>query len=91
MRCPHCSVDLSTQETITAIQGKLMCNKCAVKMHTEPELFGLAEEVVPSDIGIKPECVWCHEEYEESDLRHTDLGLLCDTCLSAVAVNRFGR
>jgi len=84
MKCPHCQVDLSTQETITAIKGELKCNKCAVKMHTESELFDYAEEVVPLDIGILPECAWCKEEFEESELTETALGKLCSKCIAAI-------
>lgn len=29
-------------------------------------------------------CSWCEEEYDELDLHMTDLGLLCDTCITAI-------
>lgn len=29
-------------------------------------------------------CAWCNCEYEASDLRGTDLGCLCDQCISAI-------
>jgi len=29
-------------------------------------------------------CDWCGEEFERSELRETDLGMLCDRCISAI-------
>ena len=30
------------------------------------------------------QCEWCCEPFYESELRTTDLGLLCDRCISAI-------
>lgn len=30
------------------------------------------------------ECGWCGEEFEMSELRPTDLGMLCDHCIGAI-------
>jgi formylmethanofuran dehydrogenase subunit E len=32
----------------------------------------------------KESCEWCREPYEESELRTTDLGILCDRCINAI-------
>lgn len=29
-------------------------------------------------------CAWCGEDYEESELKNTDLGKLCDDCIEAI-------
>ena len=29
-------------------------------------------------------CDWCGGDYDKSDLRSTDLGMLCDTCIDAI-------
>jgi len=29
-------------------------------------------------------CAWCNGEYDNSDLRVTDLGMLCDQCIEAI-------
>ena len=29
-------------------------------------------------------CCWCGELFDESDLKSTDLGMLCDQCLTAI-------
>lgn len=29
-------------------------------------------------------CVWCNEEFDESELHHTDIGMLCDRCIAAI-------
>lgn len=79
MRCMTCSTDLGTQETITSVEGILMCNECAAMIETEAK-----EEVVPSDIGITPECEWCNEEFEESELTDTKIGRLCRQCIAAI-------
>ena len=35
-----------------------------------------------SDYPIQ--CAWCENEFESSELRRTDLGLLCDRCIEAI-------
>jgi hypothetical protein len=30
------------------------------------------------------ECAWCEEEFDNSDLRNTDIGMLCDNCIAAI-------
>lgn len=79
MRCMNCPADLGRQETITSVEGILMCNNCAAKIESEAK-----EEVVPSDIGLNPECEWCGEEYEESELSETKIGKLCSQCIAAI-------
>lgn len=34
---------------------------------------------------IYVECSWCGNEYEEYELKETNLGLLCDSCIRAIA------
>ena len=80
-KCLDCTKDLAKEPTITAIQGMLFCNKCATKRYTEQELLELSEQVVPSDIGILPECEWCGEEHPSTELHITSVGLLCATCV----------
>lgn len=31
-----------------------------------------------------PKCDWCEEYFEESELKNTDLGKLCDRCIAAI-------
>ena len=82
MKCPYCDTDLGKEETITAIQGLLMCNDCAKKTYSKEDLGTLSETIIPEDIGIYPECDWCHDEAD--DLIKTDLGMLCERCITAI-------
>lgn len=52
MKCPHCNKSLGNCETITAIMGELLCNRCASKHYTKQELLELSERIVPKDIGL---------------------------------------
>ena len=83
MRCAYCATDLGKEETITAIQGLLLCNDCAKKTYSKEDLDTLSETVIPEDIGIYPDCKcdWCNEESD--DLIKTDLGMLCERCIAA--------
>lgn len=54
MRCPHCTKDMKDQVTITAIDGKLMCNRCFAKSYSLVDLLNRAEKINPIDIGLKP-------------------------------------
>ena len=33
---------------------------------------------------IYVKCSWCENEYEEYELKETNLGLLCDGCIRAI-------
>ena len=54
MRC-QCDKDMGAENTITAIDGILLCNRCATKTYTPDDLLERSEEIVPSDIGIEKE------------------------------------
>lgn len=34
---------------------------------------------------IYVECSWCGNDYEEEELKETNLGFLCDDCIRAIA------
>ena len=36
------------------------------------------------DHASDTQCAWCREEFDNSDLRYTDLGPLCDQCIAAI-------
>lgn len=36
------------------------------------------------DLQTKYSCDWCHEEFEEGELRKTSWGNLCENCISAI-------
>lgn len=38
----------------------------------------------PTDVGTTPECEWCNEEFEESELTDTQIGRLCSQCIAAI-------
>ena len=42
-----------------------------------------ATPIEPND-GDQGKCQWCGGEYDESDLIQTDLGMLCETCITAI-------
>lgn len=33
---------------------------------------------------MEKHCEWCGESYDITELYHTDLGFICETCISAV-------
>lgn len=83
MKC-NCGKDLGAQFTITAIEGKLMCNDCATENYTREDLFELGEEISPQDVDIDPEsCKWCGEE-KPIELFKTDLGWICGWCIMGI-------
>lgn len=96
--CIVCHEPLYKFEKIYAGLGHLCCSKaCAVKhviemldveMIAEYAIDGCFEEVAPDDIGIDADdivvCDWCGDEMDESEVRRTDLGMLCDHCIAAI-------
>lgn len=40
-------------------------------------------KALSEDTGTKA-CSWCEEEFDMSELHHTDIGVLCDRCLAAI-------
>lgn len=66
-----------------------------VEQIAEYALDGCFEEISPEDIGIYDDgddyddcdvvqCDWCKEDMDESEVRRTDLGMLCDHCILAI-------
>ena len=67
-----------------------------VEQIAEYALDGCFEEISPEDIGIYDDgdnddddvdivqCDWCKNEMDESEVRRTDLGMLCDQCITAI-------
>ena len=90
-----CDTDLATCETIWAAEGKLYCSRaCGINdfMHAygddaEKHFDEVAEEINPRDIGIGTDyvkCELCSEWYQESELKETDRGFLCDHCIKVI-------
>ena len=79
--CPICDTDLTQEKIIIAVDGTLMCLKCAAKKYPKHYVEEHGEELVPSDIYSI--CEWCKQESAE-ELTETDLGMLCDTCIRAI-------
>jgi len=93
--CAACHIDLATCETIWAAEGALYCSrecgvhdfKVAYGDGAEKHFDEVAEEINPRDIGIGTDymkCKWCGEWYQESELKGTDDGFLCDHCIEAI-------
>lgn len=83
--CATCDIILGTCDTIWAAEGSLYCSaECGVHDAVK-RFYAYAEEINPQDIGLEPTaCEWCGEVHDNSDLHKTDLGWLCDTCISAI-------
>lgn len=73
MKCDGCQQELAYEETITAIQGTLLCNRCAKEQYSTYMLYAYGEEVVPSDIGIFIEHDDTVEDYEYSFICQPDI------------------
>lgn len=95
--CAVCHEPLNKHATVYAGIGGLVCSKqCAVeyileKLTTaqvaEYAVEACFEEVSTEDIGVADEptiCIWCEEEFEDSELIKTDIGMLCEHCLAAI-------
>ena len=93
--CAACDTDLATCDTIWAAEGILYCSReCGIhdfKVQygddAEKHFDEVAEEINPRDIGIGTDymkCEWCGEWYQESELKETDHGFLCDHCIEAI-------
>ena len=96
--CIVCHEPLHKCEKIYAGLGYLCCSKrCAVKLVcsrldveqiAEYAIDGCFEELAPDELGIDDEgiveCDWCKNEMDESEVRRTDLGMLCDHCITAI-------
>lgn len=72
--------------TLSKAVYKEMASRYATSMHCykgpapvvfESVLDGAADDDVRN-------CSWCNGEYEASDLIPTDLGMLCETCITAI-------
>jgi len=50
--CAICNHDLSQDEYIIAMYGRLFCSKCAFKWFTAKELTQYSEVITPQDIGL---------------------------------------
>lgn len=46
-----------------------------------PEVEDLFDEEESEDLAI---CQWCGIVHDKSDLRNTDIGMLCDQCITAI-------
>lgn len=42
------------------------------------------EEAEEATFSEPRTCIWCGQVFDRSDVRMTDLGLMCDTCITAV-------
>ena len=93
--CAACDTDLATCDTIWAAEGILYCSReCGIHdfkaqygADAEKHFDEVAEEINPRDIGIGTdyiECEWCGEWHQESELKETDRGFLCDHCIEAI-------
>lgn len=95
--CAYCDDTLHGE--IHAVEGKLFCSKGCAIYYKADELSEAvpdeartwydehAETVNAADIGIESDvykCIWCHEEFELSELTNTNFGRICDTCLAAI-------
>jgi hypothetical protein len=83
MRCPLCQKDLGSEPTIFSIKGTLYCRRCARRTLSALTLLTFAEEIVPSDISLSPECEWCGKD---RDTYKTRLGILCEACMKELEV-----
>lgn len=66
---------------------KEMASRYATYLHdykapTAPVVFESVQNGDADDDVRK--CSWCNGEYEASDLIPTDLGMLCETCITAI-------
>ena len=98
-KCAYCDEKL-TGEIHAVEGLLFCCKECAVLYKQDiitaaaiveaTEWYDMnAETVMAEDIGIDDEdelteCSWCEEEYEESELKQTNLGLLCSNCIDAI-------
>ena len=96
--CHNCHCDLHDKETIFAAFGRLFCSrKCGVdflietldvEQIAEYAFSSCCDEISPSEAGIIDEdvvtCDWCKSEMDRSEVRRTDLGMLCDQCILAI-------
>lgn len=94
--CIICHEPLNKFEKIYAGLGYLCCSKtCAAKylaQNVDAEILaeyavdGVFEEVDPNEIGVDEtvHCDWCELDFDESQLKKTDLGMLCDRCIAAI-------
>ena len=96
--CANCNESLHDKDTIFSALGHLFCSReCGVshmieimdvEQLAEYAFAATYEEITPDEAGINPEdvhkCDWCGEDFDRSEVRQTDLGMLCDGCILAI-------
>lgn len=75
--------------TLSKVVYKEMAKRYAIYMSNckapDPdELYvGVMDGAADDPEGVH-RCAWCKEEFDESDLVPTDLGMLCERCINAI-------
>ena len=82
--CVNCG--RQTEESLLTVDGREnICWECATELALEAQIEDRDIEVHDEDGEACHLCKWCSELYPESELREeTDLGHLCDQCVSAI-------
>lgn len=65
--------------------AQMLYNQKTVETPEQLDMFDpLPEEDDTADIEEPRVCVWCSETFDRSEVHMTDIGLLCDTCITAI-------
>lgn len=73
--------------TLARAVYKEMASRYATYLHNykapEPVVYLESVQNGDADDDVR-KCSWCNGEYDASDLIPTDLGMLCETCITAI-------
>lgn len=74
--------------TLSRMIFKEMSRRYAMYCYTcktlEPEIIETSDTVEDDGIDEPRVCTWCGETFDRSEVKMTDIGLLCDGCISAI-------
>lgn len=72
--------------TLSKAVYKEMASRYATYLHNYKAPMPVVFESTPDGAADEDvcRCAWCNGEYEANDLIPTDLGMLCETCITAI-------
>ena len=70
--------------TLSKAVYKEMASRYAIYLHNYKAPMPVVSESTTDDDEKVYNCDWCYGEYDVSELVKTDLGMLCETCITAI-------
>lgn len=62
----------------------MYCHNCKTVEEPTPEQLSLDDVDAEDNIDEPRICTWCGETFDRSEVKMTDIGLLCDRCIDAI-------